>query len=167
MGSAVLYRCHRRRQRRRFRTRTAPRFPHLGFAVRAKRHREGDHHLTSYRLYRNLTSRFSGYTPGDLLWFDATHFTLDHGPGVADTALAAVVFAVHNDDDRPDGAYAPSLSVGDVVALDWDSPAIRFLAVDWLGVTEIEGPGHAQILNAGAPVSYADAARAAWDRSRR
>lgn len=48
-------------------------------------------------------------------------------------------------DDRPDGQKAPSLSVGDVIALDFPEDHGKFYAVDNFGFTEVGDPWLDQI----------------------
>ncbi len=66
-----------------------------------------------YRILHNLDACFSRpYQPGDRL---ADGYV---GRVAVDNDLASVpeeIFATHNRDDRPDGKFAPSMSVGDVV----------------------------------------------------
>lgn len=118
----------------------------------------------TYRLYRNVGNPFFAYTPGTKLWFDPTPFSVDDLSfsfpaiesyddiltGEAPRALDAIFYR-HNRDNRPDGPYAPSLSVGDVIALDWGTPRTRFFSVDSFGFTEVEGPLLTEVYNAGHP----------------
>lgn len=114
----------------------------------------------TYRLYRNVGAPFFAYKPGTKLWFDPTPFSVDDAYGGRDTehvldgplppALDAI-FSRHNRDNRPDGPYAPSLSVGDVIALDWGTERTRFFSVDSFGFTEVEGPLLTEVYNAGHP----------------
>lgn len=107
---------------------------------------------TEYRIYRNLTRPFQTYRPGDTLWFDPTprHVTLDDTASRTDALN--MIFERHNRDDRPDAAYAPSLSVGDVVALDWLEESATFHAVDRFGWSFIDGPMFADVANAEDPI---------------
>ena len=88
-----------------------------------------------YRLYRNLTAPFHSYQPGHRLWFDSTNFEI---PKQAD--ILGAIYDRHNRDDRPDSSYAPSLSVGDLIAFDWGLPSCRFYTVDAFGFSEVDGP---------------------------
>ena len=117
-----------------------------------------------YHLYRNVGAPFFAYTPGTKLWFDPTAFDVDdlsfafpaiesyddilsgESPRVLDA-----IFARHNRDDRPDGPYAPSLSVGDVIVLDFGTGRDRFFSVDSFGFTEVEGPLVSDVYNSGFP----------------
>lgn len=109
----------------------------------------------TYRLYRNVSGPFMAYRPGQNLWFDPTEFAVADALGGRDAEHALdgpvldAIFARHNRDDRPDGPYAPSLSVGDVIALDWNTPRTRFFSVDSFGFTEVEGPMLTEVFNAG------------------
>lgn len=106
--------------------------------------------MTTYRIYHNVQSRFDPYTPGDRLWFDAAAYEASVPDGTHDpvTTLLEVIFDRHNRDDRPDAFSAPSLSVGDIVALDWDNENATFWAVGRFGWTEVVGPYHDQVVNA-------------------
>ncbi len=115
----------------------------------------------TYRLYRNVGRPFMAYLRGTKLWFDPTPFDAadalgGRGPSSLDACVAGPVpsildgiFARHNRDDRPDGPYAPSLSVGDVIVLDFGTGRDRFFSVDSFGFTEIEGPMLTDVYNAG------------------
>lgn len=95
---------------------------------------------TEYRIYHNLSSCFAPYRPGDKLWFDASAYEMDGDD-------PEFVFGRHNRDDRPDGQLAPSLSVGDLVAINWGGPDVVFHAVDRFGFVEVEGPDAVQVIN--------------------
>jgi len=112
-----------------------------------------------YVLYRNMTSRFGGYTDGDKLWFDETVYDVADASGDPDEVIAAEpepraldgIFARHNRDDRPDGQRAPSLSVGDLIGLDWNEHGLRYFAVEPFGFRLIEDPVMlTQVVNADA-----------------
>jgi hypothetical protein len=114
--------------------------------------------MATYRLYRNVSGPFMAYRPGQNLWFDPTEFDVADALGGRDAEHALdgpvppvldAIFARHNRDDRPDGPYAPSLSVGDVIALDWAQVGGRFFSVDSFGFTEVEGPMLTEVFNAG------------------
>lgn len=111
----------------------------------------------TYRLYRNVGAPFFAYEPGTMLWYDPTPFAIadastapDALDGEAPLVLDAIFYR-HNRDDRPDGPYAPSLSVGDVIALDWGTERTRFFSVDSFGFTEVEGPLLTEVYNTGHP----------------
>lgn len=74
--------------------------------------------MVNYRILHNLDARYRRpYEPGDRL-VDGYTGVLDLDTTAAVTYLADVVFLRHNHDNRPDGADAPSLSVGDVIVFD-------------------------------------------------
>lgn len=114
----------------------------------------------TYHLYRNVGAPFFAYTPGTTLWFDPTPYAVADALGGRDGEHALdgpvppvldAIFARHNRDDRPDGQLAPSLSVGDVIALDFTGPGARFFSVDSFGFTEVEGPLLTEVYNVGHP----------------
>ena len=114
----------------------------------------------TYHLYRNVGAPFFAYTPGTTLWFDPTPYAVADALGGRDGEHALdgpvppvldAIFARHNRDDRPDGQLAPSLSVGDVIALDWGTERTRFFSVDSFGFTEVEGPLLTEVYNVGHP----------------
>lgn len=114
--------------------------------------------MTEYRIYHRIQSPlFMAYGRGDRLWFDAAaHEVAAPAPGVHDprTALLERIFERHNRPDRPDGPYAPSLSVGDLVALDWGTEETTFWAVGRVGWVEVEGPFFTQVVNAAEDLGY-------------
>lgn len=114
----------------------------------------------TYHLYRNVSDPFYAYEPGAKLWFDRTAYAVVDALGGADGEHALdgpvppildVIYARHNRDNRPDGQLAPSLSVGDVIALEFGTGRDRFFSVDSFGFTEVEGPLLTEVYNAGHP----------------
>ena len=105
--------------------------------------------MPEYRIYHNVQSGFQPYVPGDRLWFDGTAYEIpaDEYDGAFD--LLEPITERHNRDDRPDGQRAPSLSVGDLVALDWGTENTTFWAVERLGWEQVEGPLFTQVVNNG------------------
>lgn len=96
---------------------------------------------TPYRLFHNLgRDRWYGYIPDAPLWVDPTTYTIPSDNG---NRLDAI-YARHNRDDRPDGRIAPSLSVGDVIAVypaaPDDTPDPLFYAVADIGFAPIATP---------------------------
>lgn len=93
-----------------------------------------------YRIYHNLSryGRIDGYSSGDTMWIDPTVYAI---ADLGDDTLDAV-YGRHNRDDRPDGQIAPSLSVGDVVAVTDLSPDVstRYYAVDSIGFSSVDAP---------------------------
>lgn len=93
----------------------------------------------------NLGAMWKGYGPGDRLRcvyeldFDAQ---VQHFATVKDAmyAVAENMFIKFNRDDRPNGHYAKSMSVGDVVEISYGDGRI-FLACDKLGFVEVDGVG--------------------------
>jgi hypothetical protein len=92
-----------------------------------------------YRLYHNYSGAFRRpYRRGDVLiegW--CGDIEVDAGK-LADQvrdpgSLAEIVFGRHNRDDRPDGRFAPSLSVGDVVVVG--EVAVSVDRFGWLAVS--------------------------------
>lgn len=82
--------------------------------------------LYRYELWHNLSAKFlRGFQPGDYVW-RGYRGTIEV-PGDQPQACEAI-FARHNQDDRPDGSTAPSLSVGDVVRM-------HVAAMGWAGWT--------------------------------
>lgn len=109
----------------------------------------------TYHLYRNVGRPFFPYEPGIKLWFDRTAYNVadastapDALSGEAPLVLDAI-YARHNRDNRPDGQLAPSLSVGDVIALEFGTGRDRFFSVDSFGFTEVESPLLTDVYNAG------------------
>ena len=121
-----------------------------------------------YLIYHNLNrfAGFDGFQPSDPMWIDPTEYTIaaDHDVTVWDgeavrtvtSADLEAVFARHNRDDRPDGQTAPSLSVGDVIAvtnMDRGGQQVthplhgdrimraEFFAVESVGFSRPDGPG--------------------------
>ncbi|MFZ4431624.1 MAG: YodL domain-containing protein [Microthrixaceae bacterium] len=91
----------------------------------------------NYRLYHNVSrDRWFGYTEDDPVFLDATRFAVEGDPSGPEPIVLDVIYARHNRDDRPDGRYAPSLSVGDVIALDADG---RYFAVESFGFRLLDG----------------------------
>jgi hypothetical protein len=120
--------------------------------------------MTEYRIYHNVQTPFQPYARGDRLWFDATAYEVSVSDGVHDPVnrLLNTIFDRHNRDDRPDGQRAPSLSVGDIVALDWNNENATFWTVQPVGWLEVESPLYVQVVNAvagGNDISYRDARR--------
>jgi hypothetical protein len=89
-----------------------------------------------YRLWHNRDSHYvRGYARPDgiLRGYEGTIEVPQH-PADPTRAICEAIFARHNSDDRPDGATAPSLSVGDVVevhvgGMRWD--AFTVLPTGW------------------------------------
>jgi hypothetical protein len=113
---------------------------------------------STYHLYRNVGAPFTAYRPRTKLWFDTTRYSVADALGgrdaehVTDGPVPPVldyIYARHNRDDRPDGQLAPSLSVGDVIVLDFGTGRDRFFSVDSFGFTEVEGPQLTDVYNAG------------------
>ena len=108
----------------------------------------------TYHLYRNVSRPFLGYLPGDKLWFDRTAYAvggrdMEHALDGPLPPVLDDIYARHNRDDRPDGQLAPSLSVGDVIALEFGTGRDRFFSVDSFGFTEVESPMLSDVYNAG------------------
>lgn len=79
--------------------------------------------------FRNLErgAMCDGYKNGDRIVF-----VLDTNiVAETDEAAAEAAFVLHNRDDRPSGKLAPSMSVGDVVAI---MPAFRPTETVWMSV---------------------------------
>lgn len=93
----------------------------------------------------NLSAMWDGYKPGDRLrcvWETHAEVHLLTGEEIRDALLhlAETMFLTFNRDDRPNGKFAKSMSVGDVVQIDYGDGRI-FLACDKLGFVEVEDPG--------------------------
>ena len=128
----------------------------------------------TYHLYRNVGAPFFAYTPGTKLWFDPTPYAVADALGGRDGEHALdgpvppvldAIFARHNRDDRPDGQLAPSLSVGDVIALDFADPGVRFFSVDSFGFTEVEGPQLGDVYNSGFDILGELYGRSTWSEA--
>lgn len=105
--------------------------------------------MIQYRILHNLDSDFRRpFEPGDRLadGFIGQTQNFDHRD--TDRFLEGL-FALHNHPDRPDGAVAPSLSIGDVVIVGesafsvasrgWTPVMIR--SEDLLGIPWIQASG--------------------------
>jgi hypothetical protein len=71
-----------------------------------------------YLVNANLRNKYFGWQDGDQLIHAGT-IGVEAGPTDDGKAVCEKAFAILNRDDRPFGRTAPSLSVGDVLAL-WD-----------------------------------------------
>ena len=91
-------------------------------------------YLATY--YNNLDGHFLGYMDGHRLVFVMS------SPVVAESFAAAadVAWQLHNRDDRPSGQMAPSMSVGDVVRLQYLLLDDRWYAVESVGFSRIPNP---------------------------
>ena len=111
--------------------------------------------MTEYRIYHRIQRPLFGtYRPGDRLWFDSTAYEVPAEEDTGAVELLEQIFYRHNRDDRPDGQIAPSLSVGDLVALDWGTEETTFWAVQRIGWLEVHGPFHHQVVNADEDLGY-------------
>jgi hypothetical protein len=124
--------------------------------------------LTNYRIYHGVSrDHFFGYRFGDPLWFDRTEYEVDGDTDGTFPPVLDAIFARHNRDDRPDGAFAPSLSVGDIIAIDWGTEATRHYAVASFGFDEVPGPMYTDVVNEthpdglGPDATYFDSLRSA------
>lgn len=78
--------------------------------------------------YFNETSRFNAYTPGDKLTASKLGLMtveVDDGAEIEGDLFkiaADKLFAKLNRDDRPNGAFERSLSVGDVIVVELPTP---------------------------------------------
>lgn len=84
-----------------------------------------------------------GYQPGDRLRcvYECDAFMPETGePKEKFCRIAENMFEMFNRDDRPNGQYAKSMSVGDVVQINYGDGRV-FLACASLGFVEVEDPG--------------------------
>jgi hypothetical protein len=105
---------------------------------------EGHKYATNAYFNQNMEAMmpWRGYEPGDKLKISSM-IVLPHGD--SPKAAAEVVFTAMNLDDRPNGAYERSLSVGDVVCLIDVQGVEHWLAVESVGYREIDKPQEDQI----------------------
>jgi len=80
-----------------------------------------------FEIWSNVSSRrdrfFTGYDPADTMkksWEDV----LNLSPNVSVSYILEKLFQKFNQDDRPNGQTAHSLSIGDVVVLDGKAYAV-------------------------------------------
>lgn len=75
--------------------------------------------MTTYTItpFLNETSRFDPYSPGDTLKRSVMAFTDVRADGIP--AALSTMFRLMNADDRPNGKVERSLSVGDVLMVEW------------------------------------------------
>lgn len=93
----------------------------------------------------NLAAMLRGYRPGDQLrcvW--ESEASIDYDETVTPPQylheMAESLFVMFNHDNRPNGKFAKSMSVGDVIQFDYGDGRM-FLAVDTMGFVEVEDPG--------------------------
>jgi hypothetical protein len=91
-------------------------------------------------LYNEGPGRFRGLRPDDRLVASATELTVEAG---TPEAVAELVFATLNGDDRPNARTERSLSVGDVVVLAGPSRPPVALAVEAIGFRRVDPAGSA------------------------
>lgn len=87
--------------------------------------------MPQYRLYHNLSSHYArGWETGDKLADGYAGTLPDIDPQGVDVQSVDSclwnIYLTHNDDDRPDGQTAPSLSIGDVIVLGETAFTIDF-----------------------------------------
>jgi len=82
--------------------------------------------MPQYRLYHNLSSHYSrGWESGDKL-ADGFVGSMPNFDILDIDKVVWGIFSLHNDDNRPDGQTAPSLSIGDVIVLGETAFTIDF-----------------------------------------
>ncbi len=95
--------------------------------------------MTNYTIFHNVhpDRYWDGYIPGAPMWADPNVYAIDNPDPLE------AIFMRHNMDSRPDGHLAPSLSVGDVIALYPDTgDSITFHAVADLGFVTVDSPAN-------------------------
>lgn len=96
-------------------------------------------HRVGYLVNTNLRDKFFGYQPSDHIVY-AGELILD-SCGTDDAWVCEEAFRILNLDDRPFGQTAPSLSVGDVVAVSGGGiPGVRYYTCARSGFAAIDTP---------------------------
>jgi hypothetical protein len=103
----------------------------------------------------NTAAMWQGYQPGDRLRCVWELEAFLPGKNLKDEIkmLAEEMFRMFNQDNRPNGKFAKSMSVGDVVQINYGDGRV-FLACDKLGFVEVDDPGDIP-LNQDVPISNA------------